>query len=98
MHLVLSMSTDKAAWHEAVTKIFVKVCFELILSKQLTGPSFTRKEWNNIKKEFQAQIEKPYDEKQLKDKFGRLKKAWTRWSNIRFMAGLGWPTKKVPNC
>ncbi|KAK4263215.1 hypothetical protein QN277_028660 [Acacia crassicarpa] len=79
-----NMSADRgrATWDVSCTEIFIQECIEQIYKTQRKGSSFTKEGWNNILAGFNEKAGKSYDNKQLKNKFGSLKKEWKAWDKL----------------
>ncbi|KAI9125133.1 hypothetical protein K1719_003749 [Acacia pycnantha] len=77
-------NTDKgrATWDVSSTEIFIQECMEQIYKKQRQGSSFTKEGWKNILFGFNEKAGKSYDNKQLKNRLGSLKKEWKAWDKL----------------
>uniref|UniRef100_A0A803MR63 Myb/SANT-like domain-containing protein n=1 Tax=Chenopodium quinoa TaxID=63459 RepID=A0A803MR63_CHEQI len=86
---------SKATWYDETTKIFCEVCAEEVHAGNRPHTHFSKIGWNNVVIKFQQRSGKMYDQKQLKNKWEKLKTEYTTWKNlIEKETGLGWDHEK----
>ncbi|XP_021748949.1 L10-interacting MYB domain-containing protein-like isoform X3 [Chenopodium quinoa] len=86
---------SKATWSDETTKIFCEVCAEEVHAGNRPHTHFSKIGWNNVVIKFQQRSGKKYDQKQLKNKWEKLKTEYATWKNlIEKETGLGWDHEK----
>ncbi|XP_021715665.1 L10-interacting MYB domain-containing protein-like [Chenopodium quinoa] len=86
---------SKATWSDETTKIFCEVCAEEVHAGNRPHTHFSKIGWNNVVIKFQQRSGKKYDQKQLKNKWEKLKMEYATWKNlVEKETGLGWDHEK----
>ncbi|XP_056698163.1 L10-interacting MYB domain-containing protein-like [Spinacia oleracea] len=81
----------KATWTDQSTKIYCEVCAEEVTAGNRPHTHFNKIGWSNVIKKFYERTGKKFDQKQLKNKWEKLKIEYTAWKNVVDKeAGLGW--------
>lgn len=85
----------KATWTDSTTRIFCEVCAEEVHAGNRPNTHFNKIGWANVIKKFQQRTGLRYDQKQLKNKWEKMKTDFTTWKNlIEKETGLGWDHEK----
>ncbi|KAK2639646.1 hypothetical protein Ddye_027441 [Dipteronia dyeriana] len=87
----------KALWPDDLVAIFSEICVKEAAKGHRSGAHFDKMEWVNVVKVFKETTGVDYDEKQLKNKWDKMKTNWKLWSSqLHKETGIGWdPAKKM---
>jgi hypothetical protein len=80
-------------WDVVVTETFCKICVEKIESGNKSHVTLTAKGYMNLVEKFVEQTGRPYNQKQLKNRWDALKGLYDFWLSLEHTMGIGWDSK-----
>ncbi|KAJ1275869.1 hypothetical protein BS78_05G168900 [Paspalum vaginatum] len=80
------MDGDRANWDDKNTKIFLDLCIAEKEKANFNNKGLNRLGWQNVHRLFQQQTGRPYDRKQLQNKFNTLKRTFRLWRTLKARA------------
>jgi hypothetical protein len=78
-----------ADWDAAVIETFCKICVEEIESGNRPHDTLIAKGYMNLVEKFVEQTRRPYNQKQLKNRWDALKGLYDFWLSLEHTTGIG---------